>query len=227
MSHRQDEKQARRAERLRHEEELRHREQRQRLMRRAGYGAVGVIAVALVTFAIVGGGGGAGSSSSGGQMGMSSTSSGPAVGKEAPNFSLANAVTGRPVTLASLEGQKTLLFFSEGVGCQACMVQAAELQSNKTLTKSGIRVVSITTDPVDQLAQAARQYGIRAPLLADPTTNMSAAYGMLGHGGMGHPTQDGHAFMLLSKSGKVLWHQAYQEMYVKPSQLLSDMGVMA
>ncbi len=226
MSHRQDEKQARRAERLRREDELRRQAQRQRLMRRAGYGAVGVIAVALVTFAIVGGGGG-GSPSSDGQMAMSSTSSGPAVGKEAPNFSLANAVSGRPVTLASLEGQKTLLFFSEGVGCQACMVQAAELQNNKTLSKAGIRVVSITTDPVDQLAQAAKQYGIRTPLLADPSTSMSAAYGMLGHGGMGHPTQDGHAFMLLSSSGKVLWHQAYQEMYVAPGQLLKDMGVSA
>jgi peroxiredoxin Q/BCP len=227
MSHRQDQKQARRAERLRREEEHRRQAQRQRVMRRAGYAAVGLIAIGLVTFAIVGGSGGGGSSSSGSEMGMSSASSGPAIGKQAPGFSLANAVTGRPVTLGSLEGQKTLLFFSEGVGCQACMVQAAELQKNKTLGRAGIRVVSITTDPVDQLSQAAQQYGIRAPLLADPTTSMSAAYGMLGHGGMGHPTQDGHAFMLLSKDGKVLWHQAYQEMYVNPSQLISDMGVMA
>jgi hypothetical protein len=56
---------------------------------------------------------------------------------------------------------------------------------------------------------------------------MSAAYGMLGHGGMGHPTQDGHAFMLLDATGKVLWHQAYQTMYVSPSQLISDMGPLA
>jgi hypothetical protein len=53
---------------------------------------------------------------------------------------------------------------------------------------------------------------------------MSAAYGMLGHGGMQHPTQDGHAFMLLGADGKILWHKAYQEMYVSPNQLIADMN---
>jgi peroxiredoxin/CheY-like chemotaxis protein len=200
-------------ERLRREAEQRRREHHQRLMRRAGYGTVGLIALALITFAIVGGGSGSSSSPSSSNdempMGSSSSSTGPAVGKEAPTFALTDVVTGRQVTRGSLAGRKTLLFFSEGVGCQACMVQAAELQSNKTLANAGIRVVSVTTDPADQLAQAAKQYGIRTTLLADPTTSMSAAYGMLGHGGMQHPTQDGHAFMLLSTNGKVLWHQLH------------------
>jgi peroxiredoxin len=74
------------------------------------------------------------------------------------------------------------------------------------------------------LKAAAQQYGITTPLLADPSTHMSASYGMLGHGGMQHPTQDGHAFMLLGADGKVLWHHAYQEMYVSPSQLMADMN---
>ena len=59
------------------------------------------------------------------------------------------------------------------------------------------------------------------------SSSMSAAYGMLGRGGMQHPTQDGHAFMLLGANGHVLWHQAYSQMYVDPSQLLADMGPMA
>ena len=49
-------------------------------------------------------------------------------------------------------------------------------------------------------------------------------YGMLGHGGMQHPTQDGHAFTLLGADGKVLWHHAYQDMYVSPGQLMADMN---
>ena len=107
------------------------------------------------------------------------------------------------------------------------MVQAGELQTSKALAAAGIQLVSVTTDPAAQLAQAAAQYGIRTPLLADLTTSMSAEYGMLGHGGMAHPTQDGRAFMLLDPNGKVLWHQGYQSMYVNPTQLLSDMGVKA
>ncbi len=197
------------------------RRQRQRLERRAGYAAVGVVAAGLVALAVVLPSG-RGSSSVGS---MGATTRGPAVGSTAPNFSLTDVVSGRRVTPASLAGHKTLLFFSEGVSCQACLVQAADLQKSPALAKDGIQLVSITTDPVAELAQAARQYDIHTPLLSDPTTTMSASYGMLGHGGMEHPTQDGHAFMLLSPNGVVLWHRAYQNMYVPVSRLLSDMGI--
>lgn len=219
MSHRLDEKQARRAERQRHEEQVRRAQERQWWMRRAGYGAVGLIAVTLVTLAVVLGGG---SGTPAAPMAASNTG-GPRTGAEAPDFTLTDVVSNKRVTLRSLAGHKTLLFFSEGVGCQACMVQVADLQSAKALGDAGIQLVSVSTDAPGDLAQAARQYGIQTPLLADPTARMSSAYGMLGHGGMGHPSQDGHAFMLLDATGRVLWHRAYQEMYVKPRRLLADM----
>lgn len=219
MSHRHDDKQARRAQRLAHEESQRRSDVRQRLARHAGFVAVAAIAAVLITFAVVG--------RDAGKMPAdhvtASAGNGAEVGSPAPAFALADVVSGRQVTAASLRGNKTMLFFSEGVNCQACMVQAADLERSRALRKAGIRLVSISTDPPTQLAQAARQYGIHEPLLADPNTQMSSAYGMLGHGGMGHPTQDGHAFILLGADGKVLWHQAYQEMYVKPGQLLADM----
>jgi peroxiredoxin len=223
MSHRAEEKESRRAERLRQEEAARHAEARQRLMRRSGFGAVGAIAIVLVAIAVAGGSG-SGAAPADHMAGAAGTA---VVGHRAPDFALTDVVSNRLYGLGALKGHKTLLFFSEGVGCQACMVQASDLQRVKALTDRGIDVVSVTTDNPGDLAQAARQYGIRTPLLADPTMSMSKAYGMLGHGGMGHPTQDGHAFMLLDAGGKVLWHQGYQEMYVKPSQLLSDMGGVA
>jgi peroxiredoxin Q/BCP len=226
MSHRTNSKRAARAERLRREQEARRTQPRQKLMRWSGIGAVGLIAVALVTVAIAGTGSRAGSGGVADNM-SGSTTSGPAPGSIAPDFSLTNVVTGKPVTRASLAGQKTLLFFSEGVNCQPCVIQTADLQKSRAFARTGIRLVSVTTDPPNALAQAASQYGIHTPMLADPTTSMSAAYGMLGHGGMQHPTQDGHAFMLLDANGRVLWHQAYSEMYVDPNQLVSDMGPMA
>ena len=224
MAHRRDHKQAARAERLRREQEARRRQHRHRLMRWGGIGAVSLIAVALVAVAVVGGGNG---TSQGADNISGATAGGPALGTIAPNFSLTNVITGRPVTRASLAGHKTLLFFSEGVGCQPCIIQTADLEKSQAFARTGIRLVSITTDPPSALAQAAGQYAIRTPMLADPSTSMSAAYGMLGHGGMQHPTQDGHAFMLLDAKGRVLWHQAYSEMYIDPSQLLADMGPMA
>lgn len=223
MSHRLDNKQARRAERRRQAEQARHAQDRQRWMRRAGYGAVGLIAATLVTIAVaLGGGGGTPAHDMAGSSGSTAR-----VGTLAPQFALTDVVSGKQVTRSSLAGRKTLLFFSEGVGCQACMVQTAELQRTPALSRAGVALVSVTTDAPGDLAQAARQYGIRTPMLADATTQMSSAYGMLGHGGMGHPTQDGHAFILLDGTGRVLWHQAYQEMYVKPSRLLADMGLKA
>ncbi len=226
MSHRLDEKQARREARLQAEADARRRERRQQLVRRGAYGAVAVVAAILVTLAVVLRGG---ESTPADHMGAagSSDAAGATVGAKAPDFRLSDVVSGKQVTAGSLRSRKTMLFFSEGVNCQACMVQAADLQKNDTLKKAGIELVSVTTNQPGDLATAARQYGIHSPLLADPTTEMSKAYGMLGHGGMGHPTQDGHAFILLGADGKVLWHRAYQEMYVKPAQLLSDMKARA
>lgn len=220
MSHRIDEKQARRRERLAKEAEARRAAHGQELVRRGAYAAVGVIAATLVTLAVVLGGG---SGTPADHMATGDGATGASVGAKAPAFALTDVVSGRTVTAASLRGHRTMLFFSEGVSCQACMVQAAELQKNATLRKAGIRLVSITTDRPGDLRQAAAQYGIRTPLLADPTTQMSTAYGMLGHGGMQHPTQDGHAFMLLGPDGRVLWHRAYQEMYVPDARLMHDM----
>jgi len=222
MSHRIDDKQTRRAERLRQEQQARRRE---RLVRRSGYATVGLVAVTLVALAVALGGGGESNPATGAMSSMSA--SGPAVGTRAPAFELTDVVSGRRMGLGSLAGRRTLLFFSEGVGCQACMIQVADLQKSGRLRGAGISLVSVTTDAPGDLVEAAKQYGIRTPLLADPTTRMSSAYGMLGHGGMGHQTQDGHAFMLLDSTGRIVWHRAYQEMYVKPGRLLSDMGLKA
>ena len=219
MSHRIEEKEARREARQRAEAEARRVEGRQRLMRHAGYGAIGVSATVLVLLALL----------------LRGTAPTPApapvagaiapadVGAKAPDFRLTDVVSGQEVSAVSLRGEKTMLFFSEGINCQACMVQAADLERAETLEQEDIQLVSVTNDRPSELAQAAQQYGITTPLLADPTTEMTARYGMLGHGGMGHPTVAGHAFMLLDEDGTVRWHRAYQEMYVEPGQLLEDM----
>ena len=219
MSHRLEQKQARRAERLRAKEAAQRAADRQRLTRRAGYGAVALLAATLIALAALLGGGSDPSAPAAHEGGGSAVD----IGAKAPDFALTDVVSGRQVTATSLRGHKTMLFFSEGVNCQACMVQAADLQKAGALSTRGIELVSITTDQPGDLAQAARQYGIKTPMLADPTTAVSAAYGMLGHGGMGHPQVDGHAFMLLDERGVVRWHQAYEEMYVKPATLLEDM----
>jgi peroxiredoxin len=219
MAHRQEQKQAAREARLRTEAAARRKARRQKLMRHGGGIAIAVIAAVLVVFAIGLNGSGA--------LSAGATTKGPAIGTEAPNFSLTDVVSGKQVTLAALRGHKTLMFFSEGVSCAPCLEQAADLQKSGLLAKAGIQLVSVTTDQPSDLAAAAQQYAITTPMLADPSTRMSTAYGMLSHGGMQMPGQDGHAFMLLDANGKVLWHQAYQSMYVAPHQLIADLNAGA
>ncbi len=147
------------------------------------------------------------------------------VGSSVPAFTERDLLTGKPISSKTVDGQKTLVFFSEGVMCQACFEQIQGLQRfGAELQKRGIQLVSVTPDSPSDLEQAAQQYGITTPLISDFDRNMSEAFNTLGQGM--HADTPGHAFALLDR-GKVLWYRdywlaPYREMYVQPKQLLAD-----
>lgn len=211
MSHRVEEKEARRQARLEREREAARRQGRARALRAAGAAvALLLLAVAVVVAA--------------GQSAENGSGKARVVGGKsaAPDFAALDVVSNRMMRLQDLDGKPTLLFFSEGASCQACLVQIAELESAKELATRGVDLVSVTTDEPDVLRDVAQQYRIETPLLSDSSTRMSADYGMLGHGGMGHQDTDGHAFALV-KNGRVVWHKAYAEMFVPTKKLMNDM----
>lgn len=146
-------------------------------------------------------------------------------GSTVPTFSGKDVITGRSITSQSVYGHKTLLFFSEGVMCQACFQQIQGLeQVGNELEKRGIQLVSITNDPPSVLKQAIAGYGIKTPMISDENRDMSRAFNTLGKGM--HADTPGHAFVLIDR-GKVLWQRDYwlpphQTMYVPPKQLLRD-----
>lgn len=148
------------------------------------------------------------------------------VGTPVPSFSEKDVETGAPITAEFLSQGKTLLFFSEGVMCQACFQQIKGLEDiGAKLSKRGIRLVSVTPDSRDDLRSAIAQYAIRTPMISDSDRNMSAAFNTLGKGM--HGDTPGHAFVLLSH-GKVLWYRDYwlpptRAMYVEPEKILADM----
>jgi peroxiredoxin len=194
------------------EAELRRKQTRRRIARAAG--ALTALGLVIAGVALSGRGGHA-------------SAAGPVVGSSAPSFSLTDVVSDKDVSLASLRGHNPLLFFSEGTMCQACMQQIVDLQSSSTLRKAGIQLASVTTDAPRELKAAVAQYGITTPMLADPGGQMSAAYGMIGHGGMEMAGMDGHAFMLLGPGGKVLWHHAISSMYISPAALMREVNAEA
>jgi peroxiredoxin Q/BCP len=146
-------------------------------------------------------------------------------GSSVPSFSEREVETGKAITSTSLYVTKTLLFFSEGVMCQACFEQIKGLEHfGAELDRRGIQLVSITPDSPGDLRQAVSQYGIATPMIADDDRDMSEAFNTLGQGM--HGDAPGHAFALVDR-GKVLWYRDYwlaptRSMYVEPRQLLAD-----
>lgn len=195
-----------------------------RVPRRVRRAAAGLIAAAVVAVAIAFGAGGGTSSSP--LPAASDVSKGfrterAALNRPAPDFAALDVVSGKTLRRDDLSGRRTLMFFSEGASCQACLIQIRDLEP--ALRGSDLRLVSVSTDEPDVLAQTAREYGITTPMLSDATRRMSADYGMLGKGGMGHPDTDGHAFLLLDRQGTIRWARAYAEMYVPPKKLLKEL----
>jgi peroxiredoxin Q/BCP len=147
------------------------------------------------------------------------------VGSAVPSFTGRDVMTGKTISSRSLYNHKTLLFFSEGVMCQACFEQIQGLQQfGADLNQRGIQLVSITPDSPDELKQAIGQYGITTPMISDASRSMSEAFNTLGQGM--HSDTPGHAFALIDK-GRVLWYRdywlaPYHSMYVQPKQLLAD-----
>lgn len=155
---------------------------------------------------------------------------GPAIGSRIA-FDERNVVTGSVISSQGLRGKETLLFFSEGVMCQACFEQIRDLETmGVELEKRGIELVSVTPDSPKVLREAIDQYGITTPMISDDDRSMSAAFDALGQGM--HSDTPGHAFVLLNKAGKVVWQRdywlaPYRTMYVKPARLLADLSAAA
>ena len=153
------------------------------------------------------------------------TGQGLPVGSAVPSFSERDLLTSKTISSKTVYAHKTLLFFSEGVMCQACFEQIQGLQQfGARLHTRGIQLVSITPDSPGDLEQAAGHYGITTPLISDADRSMSEAFNTLGLGM--HGDTPGHAFALIDR-GKVLWYRDYwlppdRAMYVQPKQLLAD-----
>lgn len=152
---------------------------------------------------------------------------GPDLGSRIP-FSERDVVSGAPITARGLRGERTLLFFSEGVMCQACFEQIRDIEKvGAELEKRGIGLVSITPDSEGTLREAIDQYGISTPMISDEDHDMSAAFDTLGQGM--HSDTPGHAFVLLDGRGRVVWQRdywlaPYRTMYVEPEELLADLA---
>lgn len=133
----------------------------------------------------------------------------PGTGMMAPDFSLP-ATDGSTVTLSGFRGkQNVLLYFSEGLTCDPCMQQMPELDKHMpAFAKLNVKVLYITMDSVSDSREAMSRYGIKTPILSYLNAHTERDYNLTPYS-MGMGRRAGHTFILVDKTGKILWRKEY------------------
>lgn len=151
----------------------------------------------------------------------------PGPGADAPDFTLSTA-GGEDFTLSNYRGERVLLYFHEGLGCQPCWDQLGDLEQElPQLEATGIdELVSITSAPVDLLNRKMNDDGLESTALADPDLAVINQYGANTYGMMGDSAA-GHTFLVVGPDGRIEWRADYggppnYTMYLSVEQILAD-----
>ncbi|HVB42111.1 MAG TPA: thioredoxin-dependent thiol peroxidase [Streptosporangiaceae bacterium] len=103
-----------------------------------------------------------------------------AAGDPAPDFSLPDA-DGNLVSLASLRGQRVIVYFYPAAMTPGCTKQACDFRdAGKELSEAGYAVLGISPDSSAKLAKFRDRDGLTFPLLSDPGLGVLKAYGAYG-----------------------------------------------
>ncbi|MDN4175717.1 peroxiredoxin family protein [Nocardioides sp. SOB77] len=139
--------------------------------------------------------------------------------RTAPEFTLTDT-GGSEHTLAQHRGENVLLYFSEGAGCQSCIVQMGEIEKQAAaFEKLDVTVLPIVMNTREQITADVTANGVTTPFLLDDGT-VSEAYGTLGKGM--HAELPGHSFVLIDRQGRQRWYGEYPSMWLAPQDLLDE-----
>lgn len=137
----------------------------------------------------------------------------------APDFTMPTT-SDTTVTLSKLRGKPVLLYFNEGAGCGACIMQMSEIEKKKAdFDALGITVLPIVMNTKADIAADMARYGVTTPFLLDDGT-ASRAYGTLGKGM--HADLPGHSFVLIDAAGVQRWYGEYPSMWLEPAKILDE-----
>jgi len=104
----------------------------------------------------------------------------PAEGKKAPAFTGTDQ-NGNKVSLASLKGQKVVLYFYPQDDTPTCTEQACNLRDNfSALKKAGFTVIGVSPDAAAKHKKFETKYQLPFTLLADPEHTIIDKFGVWG-----------------------------------------------
>ncbi|MCW2700303.1 MAG: alkyl hydroperoxide reductase/Thiol specific antioxidant/Mal allergen [Blastococcus sp.] len=102
------------------------------------------------------------------------------VGELAPDFELPTG-DGGSVSLSALRGESVVVYFYPAAMTPGCTTEACDFRDSlSALQGAGYRVVGISPDPVDRLADFAAQEGLNFPLASDQDRAVLSAWGAYG-----------------------------------------------
>lgn len=126
---------------------------------------------------------------------------------------------GTTVSLADHRGHNVLLYFNEGVGCDACFYQQARIEAEQQrFDDAELVVLPVVVNPAQQVAPELERFGLNTPYLIDADRRVSAAYDTIGRGH--HADLPGHSFVLVDGNGKLRWRLDEPSMFVEPQRLV-------
>ena len=102
------------------------------------------------------------------------------LGDKAPDFNL-KSTDGSNISLDSLKGNKTILYFYPKDDTPGCTIEACEFRdSNEELQKLNVTVLGVSPDDEESHQQFTNKFGLNFPLLVDPGAELAKTYGAWG-----------------------------------------------
>jgi peroxiredoxin len=152
-------------------------------------------------------------------LGSRGSSGGEVTPTAAPAFTMPSTAGG-DVSLSDFAGRGVLLYFNEGVGCDACFYQTLELEKeSQAFADRDVAVLPIVMNDAGSVEGELQRFSISIPYLIDADGSVSKAYGVLGKGM--HANLPGHGFVFIDATGQIRWQKEYDSMYASASEVLA------
>jgi len=100
------------------------------------------------------------------------------VGDRLPDFE-AQTTAGCPIRTASLLGQPLVVFFFPKAFTPGCVRETKAFRDEyPAIARRGVRILGVSTDPLDAQCRFAEWAGVPFPLVADTTCSLSKLFGV-------------------------------------------------